>query len=455
MKTKLERLEGNNVVLEIEVDSDRVEQAMQKSYRKLVSQVRIPGFRQGKAPRQILEAFLGKEALFEEALDDIVPDAYEQAVKETEIEPVSQPTIDLVQMMEDDKPLIFKASVMVKPEVTLGDLTGLEIDVTRAEVDEAAVYAQLEMMRTRYAKLTPAEEGVAAESGDLLNIDFIGFIGDEPFPGGNGEDYSLELGSNTFIPGFEEQLIGAVTGDEKEVKVTFPEDYHAEELKSQEAVFKVKVKEIQKKEETPLDDDFARDVSEFDTLEELKADIRQNLDKTNEEENEGKIRQALVEKAVELSEVDVPEPMIENQMDVLSQRFEEQMYYQGIKMEDYINMSGMTAEHIRESFRHQAERSVRENLVLETIAKEMDLKVTEEDFEKQIEKAAAEFGMEAEAVRPGLEGARPRIEFGILLDKAVDYLKENATINIVDGVINEVAEDIINEVAEEIIKEEE
>ncbi|NLV16707.1 MAG: trigger factor [Syntrophomonadaceae bacterium] len=444
MKTKLEKLEGNDVVLEIEVDSDRVEQAMQKSYRKLVSQVRIPGFRQGKAPRQILEAFLGKEALYEEALEDMVPEAYEQAVKETEIEPISQPTIDLVQM-EDGKPFIFKASVMVKPEVALGELTGMAVDVSRVEVDEAAVYAQLEMMRTRYAKLTPAEEGVPAESGDLLSIDFTGFLGDEPFPGGSGEDYSLELGSNTFIPGFEEQLIGVITGEEKDVNVTFPDDYHAEDLKSQEAVFKVKVKEIQKKEETPLDDDFARDVSDFDTLEELKADIRQNLEKTNEEENEGRIRQALVAKAVELSEVDVPEPMIENQMDVLFHRFEEQMYYQGVKMEDYVNMSGMTVEDIRASFRHQAERSVRENLVLETIAKKMELKVLDEDFDKQIEKAAAEFGMEAEAVRPSLEEARPRIEFGILLDKAVDYLKENATINIVDQVINEAAENIAEE----------
>jgi len=352
-------------------------------------------------------------------------------VKETEIEPVSQPKIDVVQI-ESGKPLIFKANVVVKPEVKLGDVTGLKIEIPKQEVKEEDVNQRLETMRNRYAKLIPAEEGVPAEMGDILNIDFKGFLDGEPFPGGMGEDYSLELGSNTFIPGFEEQLVGTVVGEEKEVKVTFPEDYHAEELKGQEARFEVKVNQIQKRELSPLTDDFARDVSEFDTLEELKADIRKNMEEEASERTEGMIRQRLINLAVEQSEIDVPEEMIENQTDLLLRRFEERLYYQGMRLEDYVQMAGVTLEQMRQDFRPQAEQSVRENLVLETIAKQVGLKVTEEDFDKQIERAAKEFGMEAEVVRPSLEGSRERIEYGILLDKAVDYMKEHAEITLID-----------------------
>lgn len=431
MKTKLERIERNEVALEIEVEADRLEQAMQKAYRKVVTKVNVPGFRKGKVPRQILEAYLGKEALFEDALEEVIPEAYDEALKETEIEPVSQPKIDVVQI-EDGKPLIFKANVIVKPEVKLGTVTGLKIEVPRQEVCEEDVEQRLETMRNRYSKLVTAEDGVSAENGDVLNINFMGFINDEPFPGGMGEDYSLELGSNTFIPGFEEQMIGTVAGEEKEVKVTFPEDYHAEDLKGQEARFEVKVNQIQKRELTPLDDDFARDVSEFDSLEELKADLRKNLEQEAETQKEGMIRQRLVAQAVEQADMDIPEEMIESQTDLLLQRFEERLFYQGLKMEDYVQMAGTSLEQIRQDMKPQAEQSVRENLVLETIAKQMDLKVTDEDFDKQIEKAAQEFGMEAEAVRPSLEGSRQRIEYGVLLDKAVDYLKENADITVIE-----------------------
>lgn len=431
MKTKLERIERNEVALEIEVEADRLEQAMQKAYRKVVTKVNIPGFRKGKAPRQVLEAFLGKEALFEDALEEVIPQAYDEAVRETEIEPVSQPKIDVVQV-EDGKPLIFKANVIVKPEVKLGTVTGLKVEIPPQEVREEDVDERLETMRSRYAKLITAEEGVPAENGDVLNINFAGFKDDEPFPGGMGEDYSLELGSNTFIPGFEEQLVGTVVGEEKEVKVTFPEDYHAEDLSGQEVRFEVKVNQIQKRELTPLDDDFARDVSEFDSLEALKTDIRKNLEQEASEQTEGLIRQRLVAQAVEQSEIDVPEEMIESQTDLLLHRFEERLRYQGMKMEDYVQMAGVSQEQMRQDMRPQAEQSVRENLVLETIAKEMDLKVTDEDFDKQLERAAKEFGMEAEAVRPSLEGSRERIEFGILLDKAVDYMKEHADITVIE-----------------------
>ena len=378
---------------------------MQKAYRKMVTKVNIPGFRKGKAPRQVLEAFLGKEALFEDALEEVIPQAYDEAVKETEIEPVSQPKIDIVQL-EDGKPLIFKANIIVKPEVKLGTITGLKVEVPKQEVKDQDVDQRLETMRNRYAHLFTAEEGVPAENGDVLNIDFKGFIDGEPFPGGMGEDYSLELGSNTFIPGFEEQLVGVALGEEKEVKVTFPEDYHAEDLQAKEALFEVKVNRIQKRELNPLDDDFAKDVSEFDTLEELKADIRKQLEQEASEQTEGMIRQRLVAAAVEQSEMDIPEEMIESQTDLLLSRFEERLYYQGMKLDDYVQMAGVSLEQMRQDFRPQAEQSVRENLALETIAKEMELKISDEDFDKQIERAAQEFGMEVEAVRPSLEGSQ-------------------------------------------------
>lgn len=431
MKTKLERVERNEVALEIEVESDRLEQAMQKAYRKVVTKVSIPGFRKGKAPRQVLEAYLGREILFEDALEEVIPQAYEEAVKETQIEPVTQPKIDVIQI-EDGKPLIFKANVIVKPEVKLGTLTGLKVEVPRREVRDEDVEQRLEIMRNRYSKLIPAEEGVPAENGDIVNIDFKGFVDGEPFPGGTGEDYSLELGSNTFVFGFEDQLVGAVAGEEKEITVTFPENYHAEDLRGKEARFDVKVNQIQKRELTPLNDEFARDVSEFDTLEELKADIRKRLEEEAEAQTEGLIRQRLVAMVVEQAETDIPEEMIENQTDVLLQRFEERLYYQGMRMEDYLQITGMTLEKMRQDMRPQAEQSVKENLVLEAIAKQQGFTVSDEDFRRQIEKVAQEFGMEAEAVAPSLEGSRQRIEYGILLDKAVDYLREHAEVVLVD-----------------------
>ncbi|MGE5422080.1 MAG: trigger factor [Ignavibacteriales bacterium] len=427
MNTKLERIERNQVALEIEVPIDKMEAAMSNAYKKLAPKFNIPGFRKGKVPRPVLESFIGKEALMEEALEEIISQSYEAAVNETAIEPVAQPTVEIISM-EEGQPLVFKASVVVKPEVKLGKTTGFTVEVPKIEISEEDIEGRLAVMQNRYAKLVTVEADVPAEKGDLLSIDFVGYLDEVPFPGGSGEDYSLELGSGTFIPGFEDQLIGAVTGEERQVNVDFPEEYQAEELAGQAARFECKVKEIKRKELSPIDDDFARDVSEFENLEELKADIRKTLQDFSEKRSKQIIRDAVVAQVAEEADMEIPDEMVQNQIDIMVQQFEERLFYQGMKMENYLQMTGAVMEDIREQFHPQAAQTVKDNLVLEAVAKELEMKVTDEDFEQQIEKAAEEFNMTGEDVRKSLQNSRQRIEYGILLDKAVDYLIENATL---------------------------
>ncbi|MGE5396722.1 MAG: trigger factor [Chitinophagales bacterium] len=428
MKTKLERIEANEVALEIEVEVGKVEKATQTAYLKLVKKVNVPGFRKGKVPRPIFEAFVGKEALFEEALEEVIPEAYEQAVQDNDIEPVARPKIDIVQS-EEGKPLIFKASVVVKPEVKLtGDLKGLVVKVPQLEIKDEDVDSRLEIMRNRYAQLVKADDTAEALLGDVLTIDFTGYLGDEPFPGGTGQDYSLELGSNTFIPGFEEQLVGTKSGQDVTVNVTFPKDYHAEDLKGQEARFEVMVKELKKRELSPLNDDFAKDVSDFDTLEELKDDIRKNLQELAEKRRTQMIRSRVITAACDTVEVEIPVEMIESEVDILLRQFEERLMYQGLNLEQYMQITGVDAAGLRSEFKPQGEKVVKENLVLEALAKEMDLKVTEEDFEAEVDKAAKEYGINPEELKVNMTNARPRIEFGIILDKAANYLIDNAVI---------------------------
>lgn len=427
MKAKLERLEGNEVALEIEVGPEKVEEALQRAYRKVVNRVNIPGFRRGKAPRPVVEAFVGKEALYEEALEEVIPEAYNEAVEETRIEPVSQPKIDVVQM-EDGKSLIFKANVVVKPEPKLGQLTGITVKVPKIKVTDQDVEERLEVMRNRYARLDKVEDSEPAAMGDVLTIDFTGYIGDEPFPGGSGQDYSLELGSGTFIPGFEEQLVGMKAGEGKSITVTFPEDYHAEDMRGVEARFEVKVKEIKRRVLSPLNDEFAKDVSEFETLEELRQDIRRELEEVARKNQEQLAKSKVIAKVVEDAEVDIPQEMIDTQIDYQVRQFAQQLAYQGMYLEDYLKVTGKTFDEFKEEFQKNAEQVVRNNLVLEAVAKQLNLEVTEEEFREQVEKVARQMGMQAGDVADKLEDSRARIEFGILMDKAVDYLYANATI---------------------------
>lgn len=427
MKSKLERIEKNEVALEIEVPEEKVAAALDKAFKKVAQRVTVPGFRKGRVPRPVLEAYYGKEILYEDALEQVIPAAYEQAVEENDIEPVSQPAIDVVQM-EEGKPLIFTARVVVKPEVILGQVEGIEVSRPPIEVKEEDVERRLQVMRDRYAKLVEIGDDTPTKEGDVLTIDFAGYIDGEPFPGGKGEDYSLELGSKTFIPGFEEQLVGARVGEEREITVRFPDDYHAEDLAGKEALFKVKIKEAKRRELSPLNDEFAQEVSEFETLEELREDIRKNLVEMAEQRARQMMKDELIAKAADSAEVDIPRDMIENQVDVMLEQFQERLLYQGISLEQYLEMTGATVEDLKEEYRPQAERIVRNNLVLEKVAEQYNIKVTDEDFEQQMNKVAGDFGMNVDEVKKRVAGSRARIERGILLDKAVEYLVEKAVV---------------------------
>ncbi|MZP28231.1 trigger factor [Heliobacterium undosum] len=426
MKASVERLENNQVSLQIEIDEATFEQGLEKAYKKVVRQVAVPGFRKGKTPRKILEARYGKEVLFEDAVEILVPEAYMQAIAENNVEPVEQPKIDVVQI-EAGKPMIFKAVVTVKPEVTLGEYKGIEVEVQPAEVREEDVQRQLETMQKRHARLTTLSEG-EAQMGDTAVIDFEGFKDGVPFPGGKGADHSLELGSNSFIPGFEEGLVGVPVGETVDLNLTFPEQYHAEELAGQPVVFKVTVKELKRKEYAPIDDEFAKDVSDFETLDELKEDIRKNLLSATEKAREQAKQKAVVEKVVGASQVDIPEVMIDNRADQMMEDYGHRLSYQGISMEQFLAMTKQTQKDLKAQFIPEAEKVVKQELVLEALAKVEGMSVSDEELNKEIEEMAANYRKPAAQIRKILE-SRGQIETlaqGILQEKAAKFLVDSA-----------------------------
>lgn len=426
MKVNLEKIEKNVVALEIEVEQEKFTEAVEKAYRKLAPKVNIPGFRKGKAPRAMIERKLGKEYLWEEAFDFVVPEAYFEAVKETGIETIDRPKVDVVQV-EDGKPFIFKATVEVKPEVKLGDYIGLAAEKKQVEISDEDVENEVKKLQERHAQLVPVEDG-AAEMNDMTVIDFEGFVDGVAFPGGTGTDYSLELGSGSFIPGFEEQLVGAKTGEEREVKVTFPETYHAPELAGKDAVFKVTVKGIKRKELAPLDDELAKDVSEFETLGELKADIRNRLEKNATMNADLALKDELVDKAVTGSEVEVPETLIEQRIDSIIQNMNQRLGMQGLSIEDYLKYSGSNVDEMRKSYRERAEKDVKVDLVLEAISKAESIQVTEEEIDTRVEGMAGQYNQEPATLKQWLEnsGNLEPLKKSIIIDKTVDFLVEKA-----------------------------
>lgn len=393
MKVTAERIDKHKVVLEMEIPQTEVAKALDKAYHKLAGKINIPGFRKGKVPRKILEMRVGKPALLDEAFEIIAPEAYGQALNEQKLEPVSQPEIDVVTL-EEDKPLVFKATVTVKPDVTLGDYKGLKITKTVAAVTDEQVAAELENMRNRQAKMVVVEDA-ALENNDFAIIDFEGFIDGVAFEGGEGKSYPLQLGSGSFIPGFEEQLIGAKAGEEREVKVTFPAEYHAADLAGKEAVFKVKVQDVKRKELPELDDDFAKDVSEFATVEELKADIKNKLEKTAVEKAERDFRNDAVKQAVDNATVDIPDVMIESRIDNMINDMDINLQNRGMKLEQYLEYAKMDLETLRKNYREAAEINVKTDLVLEAIVKAETLEPTQEDIQGEIADMAAAYGTSA------------------------------------------------------------
>lgn len=428
MKANAERIEKNTVLLEIEVDAEQFSRAVDKAYRKLVKNVAIPGFRKGKTPRPILERYVGKGALYEEAMETLVPEAYFEAVKNTGIEPIEQPRVEIVQV-EEGKPVVFKATVQVKPEVNLGQYKDLEVTRPVTEVAEEEVAREMDRLQKRHARLLTVEEG-AVENGDIAVIDFLGKIDDEPFQGGEGKDYSLEVGSGSFIAGFEEQVTGMAIGETRDIQVTFPANYQAEELAGKDAVFTVTVKEIKRKETAPLDDEFAKDVSEFDTLEELRNDIKNKLKQAAESNADYQVRRDVVNKAVDNAEVDIPGPMVESQLDEMFGSMERRLMNQGISLEDYLKYTNTTPDDLREKMRPEAERNVKTTLVLEAIAKAEEVTAGDEEIKGEADKLAAYYRQDPEVFRKMLEN-EAQLSFiaeGVVREKTMQLLVDSAKI---------------------------
>ncbi|MDF2684036.1 MAG: tig [Brevibacillus sp.] len=397
MAANWEKVENNQGVLTVEVDASQVDAALDQAFKKVVQKVQVPGFRKGKVPRKMFEARFGVESLYQDALDILLPTAYGQAVQEAGIEPVDRPEVDVAQM-EQGKNLIFKATVTVKPEVKLGDYKNLSIEDKDFSVTAESLDAELKRMQERHAELVAVEEG-AAQNGDLAVIDFEGFQDGEAFEGGKAEDYSLELGTGTFIAGFEEQVIGLNVGEEKDITVTFPEEYHSPNLAGKEAVFKVKLNSLKRKNLPALDDEFAKDVSEFDTLEELKADTKKKLEEKTEQEKDQYVREQLVLKAAENAEIDLPAVMVEHELDQMVSEFGQRLQYQGMTLELYYQFSGMDESQLRDQLRADATSRVRTSLTLEAIGKAENIEATEEDVNEELNKLAGVYGRPADELR--------------------------------------------------------
>ncbi|MFK9091267.1 trigger factor [Bacillus salipaludis] len=423
MTAKWEKLEGNSGVLTVEVSADQVSKGLDEAFQKVVKQVNVPGFRKGKMPRGMFEKRFGVESLYQDALDILLPEAYGNAIDETGIEPIDRPDIDIEQM-EKGKDLIFKATVQVKPEVKLGEYKGLEVEAKDTTVTEEDVANELKTLQERQAELVVKEEGTAV-NGDTVVLDFEGFVDGEAFEGGKAENHSLELGSGSFIPGFEEQLVGVAAGESKDVEVTFPEEYHAAELAGKPATFKVTIHEIKGKELPALDDEFAKDVDdEVETLDALKEKIKTRLEDSKKHEAEHHLRDTVVEKAAENAEVEIPEVMVTNEVNRMLQEFEQRLQMQGMNLELYFQFSGQDENALREQMKEEAQNRVKVNLTLEAIAKLENLEVTDEDVNAELEKMAGMYNMPIDSIKQAL-GGLDGIKADLKLQKAVNFLVEN------------------------------
>ncbi len=423
MSVKWEKQEGNEGVLTVEVDAETFNKALDDAFKKVVKQVSIPGFRKGKVPRGLFEQRFGVESLYQDALDILLPVEYPKAIDEAGIEPVDRPEID-VEKIEKGESLIFTAKVTVKPEVKLGDYKGLNVEKDDISVSDEDVQEELKAMQNRQAELVVKEEG-AIENGDTVVLDFEGFVDGEAFEGGKAENYSLEVGSGSFIPGFEEQLVGLEAGAEKDVEVTFPEEYHAEDLAGKPAVFKVKIHEIKAKELPTLDDEFAKDVDEeVETIAELTEKTKKRLEEAKENEAEGKLREELVAKASENAEVDVPQAMVDTELDRMMKEFEQRLQMQGMNLELYFQFSGQDEDALKEQMKEDAAKRVKSNLTLEAIAAAEDLQVSDEEVEEELSKMAEAYNMPVENIKQAI-GSTEAMKEDLKVRKAIDFLVEN------------------------------
>ena len=425
MKAELLKREGNQVTFKITVDNDKFEAAITKAYNKNKGKFNIPGFRKGKAPKQIIESQYGKGVFYNDAIDMLFPEVYPTALDELNIDPINRPDLDIEEISKDNG-LVMVINVEVKPEVKLGEYKGIEISKPAYTVNEEEADLRLEEMRNRAARLVDVEDR-AIEAGDTAIIDFEGIQDGVAFEGGKGENYSLVIGSNTFIPGFEDQLIGKNKGEEVEVNVEFPAEYHAENLAGKPANFKVVVKNVQRKELPELNDEFAADTTEFNTLDELKADLRTKLEEEAKNRAEAEMRNSLVEKVSEATELEVPEAMIEAQLDNMMMELNYQLQYQGLQLQQLLEMTGRTIEELKAERREEATKLVKSSLILEAIAKAENVEVSEEEIEAELAKMAQMYNMEVEKIKSAMRPADLEdIKGQLTIRKTIDLLVDNS-----------------------------
>ena len=425
MSLQVEKMEKNMAKLTIEVAAEDLEKAMQNAYQKAKGRISIPGFRKGKAPRKMIEQMYGKGVFLEDAANALIPEHYSKALAECDLEIVSQPTIDITQA-EPGKAFIFTAEVAVKPEVTLGDYKGVEVPKTEITVTDEDVEAELKKEQEKNSRTINVEDR-GAQLQDVVTIDFEGSVDGVPFDGGQATEYPLTLGSNTFIPGFEEQLVGAKVGDDVDVKVTFPEEYQAKELAGKEAIFKCAVKKIEAKELPELDDDFAKDVSEFDTLAEYKEHVKTNLEDKKADEAKRAKEDAAVDKAIENAQMDIPEAMLMTQCRQMLDDFSRRMQSQGLSMDQYFQFTGMTADKMMEDMKPQAIKRIETRLVLEAIAKAENIEITDEKVDEELAKMAESYKMEVEKLKEFMgENEKKQMKEDLAVQEAVTFLVENA-----------------------------
>ncbi len=424
MSNTLEKLEHNMVKISMEISAEDFEKACDKVYQKEKNRITLPGFRKGKAPRKMIERFYGKEIFYEDALNDILPEVYTKAVEELSVDVVSRPQVDVDKMVAGE-PVVVTATVAVKPEVTLGEYKGVVAEKETVTVTEDDVEEELKKNAEKNARLVDVTDR-AAQMGDEVTIDFDGYVGGEAFEGGKSEDYRLTLGSHSFVDTFEDQIVGKNVNDAFDVNVTFPENYH-KELAGKEAVFKVVLKKIQKKELPELDDDYAKDYSEFDTLAEYKEDLHKKLLETKQKEADDRRARAVVDAVIAGAEMDIPEAMVEDRVDSMVQNFANNLRYQGINMDQYMQMTGSNMASLRSGVREDAVKSIKEALVLEAVVKAENLEVTEEDFEAEVQRLAELYKIEADKLKGNIsDSEKEGMMDEMKSKKAVEWLVANA-----------------------------
>lgn len=425
MSVQVEKLEKSMAKLTITVEAAKFDAAVDSAYQKNKGKIALPGFRKGKAPRAMIEKMYGTGVFYEDAANELIPEAYETAAKESELEIVAQPEIEVTQM-EKGTDFIFTATVAIKPEVTLGDYKGIEVEKKEAEVSEEEITTEIDKAREANSRLITIEDR-ATEDGDTVIIDFDGYVDGKQFEGGYAEDYTLVLGSHSFIDNFEDQLVGKNLGEDVEVNVTFPEEYHVDELKGKPALFKVKIKEIQKKELPELDDDFAQDVSDFDTLDEYKADVEKKILENKENQIKREQEDQIIEKIIENAQMEIPQQMIAAQTRQMTQEFAQRLQSQGLSLEQYMQFTGLTPQKMMEDLEPQALKRIQSRLVLEAVVAAENIEASDEEIDKELENMASMYQMEIDKLKELIgDDEKKQIGMDLAVQKAVEFVVKEA-----------------------------